>query len=333
MGREALGGIALQIIVVSNRLSKARAIEVRWWHALVLLFAGAIGVMGLSSLISYVGVRHAADIKLPLLQSMIRSATDEQAQAQHDFLRDNLNAMAVRLGQMQAQLLRLDALGERLSGAAGVKPQDFRFGEPPGRGGAQSSALPPRDLSLGEFGQLLEAVSRDMETRTDYLGVLESRLQEQRVRQRLLPTALPVLVGSWNASGFGWRLDPITGQSAIHEGIDFIAPPGSPILAAAAGIVAAAEFHPTYGNMIDVNHGHDLITRYAHASKMLVKPGELVKRGQKIAEVGNTGRSTGAHLHFEVRSSGVPLNPTRFLQAASASPAATAAAPRAAASK
>jgi murein DD-endopeptidase MepM/ murein hydrolase activator NlpD len=323
----------VQIIVVSNRLSKARAIEVRWWHALALLFAGIVGVMALSSWISYVGVRHAADIKLPLLQTMLRSVTDAQTQAQQDFLRDNLNAMAVRLGQMQAQLLRLDALGERLSGVAGVKPQDFRFGEPPGRGGALSSALPPRDLSLGEFGQLIEAVSRDMETRTDYLGVLESRLQEQRVRQRMLPTALPVTLGSWNASGFGWRLDPITGQSAMHEGIDFIAPPGSPIVAAAAGIVASAEFHPTYGNMIEIDHGQDLLTRYAHASKMLVKPGELVKRGQKIAEVGNTGRSTGPHLHFEVRSGGVALNPTRFLQAASAPAAVTAAAPRSGASK
>lgn len=307
----------MQIILVSNRLSKARAIEVTWRHAAAALLAAAIGVMGLSSFISYLGVRHAADVGHPLLQSMLRTATDEQAQLQNDFLRDNLNAMAVRLGQMQAQLMRLDALGERLSGVAGIKPQEFRFGEPPGRGGALSSALPPRDLSMGEIGQLLDSVSRDMETRTDYLGILESRLQEQRVRQRLMPTALPVQVGSWNASGFGWRLDPITGQSAVHEGIDFIAPSGAPILAAAAGIVAAAEFHPTYGWMVDVDHGHDLITRYAHASKLYVKAGELVKRGQRIADVGSTGRSTGPHLHFEVRSGGVPVNPTRFLQTAS----------------
>jgi murein DD-endopeptidase MepM/ murein hydrolase activator NlpD len=307
----------VQIILVSNRLSKARTIEVGWRHVLLALIAGALAVAGLSSLISYLGVRHAADIRLPLLQSMLRTATDEQARFQNDFLRDNLNAMAVRLGQMQAQLLRLDALGERLSGVAGIKPQEFRFGEPPGRGGALPTALPPRDLSLGEFGQLIESVARDMETRTDYLGILESRLQEQRLRQRMLPTSLPVQVGSWNASGFGWRLDPITGQSAVHEGIDFIAPTGAPILAAAAGIVVAAEYHPTYGNMIDIDHGQDLVTRYAHASKMHVKAGDLVRRGQRIADVGSTGRSTGPHLHFEVRSAGVPLNPARFLQTAS----------------
>lgn len=307
----------MQIILVSNRLSKARAIEVTWRHALLAVVVGALGMVALSSLISYFGVRHAAEIRLPLLQSMLRSASDEQAQFQNDFLRDNLNAMAVRLGQMQAQLMRLDALGERLSGVAGVKPQEFRFGEPPGRGGALSTALPPRDLSLGEFGQLIESVARDMETRTDYLGILESRLQEQRLRQRMLPTSLPVQIGSWNASGFGWRLDPITGQSAVHEGIDFIAPSGAPILAAAAGLVVAAEYHPTYGNLIDIDHGQDLVTRYAHASRLHVKAGDLVKRGQHIADVGSTGRSTGPHLHFEVRSAGVPLNPARFLQTAS----------------
>ncbi len=306
----------MQIILVSSRLSKARAIEVTWAHALGMLLAGVVAVMALSSLISFVGLRYAAEIRLPVLQSALRTATDEQAQIQNDFLRDNLNAMAVRLGQMQAQLLRLDALGERLSGVAGIKPQDFRFGEPPGRGGAHASGFPPRDLSLGELGVLVDSVSRDMELRTDYLGILEAYLREQRLRQRALPTALPVPVGSWNASGFGWRLDPITGQSAVHEGIDFIAPTGSPILAAAGGIVAAAEFHPTYGYMVDLDHGQGLVTRYAHASKLLVKGGELVKRGQKIAEVGSTGRSTGPHLHFEVRANGVPLNPSRFLQTA-----------------
>lgn len=306
----------MQIILVSNRLSKARAIEVTWLHVLLVLGGSALAVVMLSSLISYLGVRHAAEIRLPLLQSMLRSATDEQAQVQNDFLRDNLNAMAVRVGQMQAQLMRLDALGERLSGVAGVKPNDFRFGEPPGRGGALRTAVPGRDLSFGDLDQLLDEVSRDVETRTDYLGLLESRLVEQRARQRLMPTTLPVPGAAWKASGFGWRLDPITGQSAVHEGIDFIAPTGAPIVAAAGGIVAAAEYHPAYGNMVDIDHGQDLVTRYAHASRLLVKPGDLVRRGQKIAEVGSTGRSTGPHLHFEVRIGGAAQNPSRFLQAA-----------------
>lgn len=100
----------------------------------------------------------------------------------------------------------------------------------------------------------------------------------------------------------------------MHEGIDFSAPPGTPIRAAAAGIVVAAERHPFYGNMVEIDHGNDLVTRYAHASKLLVKEGALVKRGQKVAEVGSTGRSTGPHLHFEVRFKGAAQNPNRFLQ-------------------
>jgi murein DD-endopeptidase MepM/ murein hydrolase activator NlpD len=116
-------------------------------------------------------------------------------------------------------------------------------------------------------------------------------------------------------SGFGWRTDPFTGHMARHEGIDFAAPPGTPIHAAAGGVVLSAEFHPEYGNVVEIDHGNQLTTRYAHALRMLVRPGDLVKRGQKIAEVGNTGRSTGPHLHFEVHSQGVAQNPAKFLAA------------------
>jgi murein DD-endopeptidase MepM/ murein hydrolase activator NlpD len=305
----------VQIILVSNRLSKARTIELQWRHVVMATGLAAATVVAASLLLSYLGVRHAAEIKLPLLQSLVRSASEAEAERYQSFLRDNLNAMAVKLGQMQAQLTRLDALGERLSTSAGIKPGDFRFNEVPGRGGALPTLAPPRDLSLGEFSRQLDALSREMETRTDHLGILESQLLESRVRQKFLPSALPVSIGSWNASGFGWRIDPITGQAMMHEGIDFIAPPGSAISAAASGVVITAEYHSTYGNMVEVDHGNDLVTRYAHASKLLVRQGELVKRGQRIAEVGSTGRSTGAHLHFEVRVKGVAQNPTRFLQA------------------
>ena len=302
----------MHIILVSHRLAKARSIELSLKHLAFVAGAAGMAIVMLSSLISYVGVRHASHIKLPLLQSLARSAQVEEAQRTEAFVRDNLNAMAVKLGEMQAQLLRLDALGERLSSAAGMRPGDFRFGEIPGRGGAAPVGATALDLSLGDLSRQLDFVSRQVETRGDYLGVLESRLLESRVRQTLTPTALPVY-GTWNASGFGWRIDPITGQMAMHEGIDFIAESGTPIHAAASGVVVTAERHPAYGNMLEIDHGGDLITRYAHTSKLLVKPGQLVKRGEKVAEVGSTGRSTGSHLHFEVRLKGVAQNPARFL--------------------
>jgi murein DD-endopeptidase MepM/ murein hydrolase activator NlpD len=114
---------------------------------------------------------------------------------------------------------------------------------------------------------------------------------------------------------FGWRIDPFTGRSALHTGLDYQAGHGTPILAAAGGVVVTQEYHPAYGNMVEIDHGNDLITRYAHASKTLVKKGDLIKRGQKIAEVGTTGRSTGAHLHFEVLVQGIPQDPQKFLAA------------------
>jgi murein DD-endopeptidase MepM/ murein hydrolase activator NlpD len=220
--------------------------------------------------------------------------------------------MAVKLGEMQAQLTRLDALGERLSSLAGFRPQDFRFSEAPGLGGAAPTLLPPQNLSLGDFSEKLAVLARNVETRNDMLGVLEAQLFEQAVKKKMMPTMMPVRA-PYNASAFGRRVDPFTGQWAMHEGIDFLADNGSPVVAAASGVVIFAGFHPQYGYMVDVDHGNDLVTRYAHHSKLFVKEGDVVQRGRKIGEVGSTGRSTGPHLHFEVRYRGAAQNPAKFL--------------------
>jgi murein DD-endopeptidase MepM/ murein hydrolase activator NlpD len=310
----------MHIIVVSSRLAKARSLELSLRHLLLGGVALSTGVVLLAFLISYLGVRHAAELKLPALQSLVRSAELDETRRAEDLVRHNLNVMAVKLGEMQAQLMRLDALGERLSSAAGIRPGDFRFGEVPARGGAMPTIAKARDLSLGEFSRQLDFLALQMETRSDYYDVLESQLFNARVKQTLAPTALPVAMGTWNASGFGWRIDPITGQLAMHEGIDFIAETGTAIHAAAGGVVITAEFQPAYGNMVEIDHGGDLVTRYAHASKLLVKRGQLVKRGEEIAKVGSTGRSTGPHLHFEVRFKGAAQNPARFLFARAALP-------------
>ena len=263
--------------------------------------------------------RVVGDLKFPLLRQIVLAAQQGETQKASEFIQQNLNAMAVKLGEMQAQLTRLDALGERLSTVAGIKPQEFRLNESPGLGGAQSSAFPPQNLSMEEFGRKLETLSRQMDNRTDLLGVLEAQMFEQAVKKKLLPTILPVS-GTYNASSFGMRIDPFTGQHTMHEGMDFIADTGTTIIAAAGGVVQFAGFHPQYGYMIDVDHGNDLVTRYAHTSKIFVKAGDLIKRGRKIAEVGTTGRSTGSHLHFEVRFKGAAQNPARFLFASGPPP-------------
>jgi len=200
----------------------------------------------------------------------------------------------------------------RLAALAGLKPGEFRFSETPGRGGPFSS-VPPKDLSMAEFNRQLEQTSRQMENRTDSLGILESQLFDAQVKKKLMPT-IPPVDGSWSASSFGWRIDPFTGQRAFHEGIDVMAEHGTSFRAAAGGVVVFSDVHPQYGNMIEIDHGNGLITRYAHASKRLVKVGDLVLRGVKIGEVGKTGRATGTHLHFEVRQRGAPVNPAQFLR-------------------
>ena len=303
----------MHIILLSNRLATAKSVALNTRHILLGMVLVAALILVLSSSLSWMAFRHAAEIKLPLLQTLLLSAQEQETQKTQDFMRGNLNAMAVRLGEMQAQLMRLDALGERLTSLAGIKPQEFRMNEMPGRGGAISTSFPAQNISMNEFNSQRDALSKQMENRSDYLGILENRLFDARVKKKLMPTIRPVDV-NWNASSFGWRIDPITGQNAMHEGIDFLTETGTPIHAAAGGLVVVAENHHQYGYMIDIDHGNDFTTRYAHTSKLLVKPGNVVKRGQTIAEVGSTGRSTGPHLHFEVRYKGVAQNPNRFLQ-------------------
>lgn len=304
----------MHIILVSDRLATAKTIVFTWRHFALAAVALLTLIVALSSLFSYFTVRHAAEVRLPLLRELIQATTAEDARANREHVRENLQAMAVRLGQMQAQLMRLDSMGERLAGLAGVKPQDLgvTVATKDGRGGP---LVQPTPLSADELRQAVDALSHQLEVKTDTLSLLESQLLDERIRKNQLPTSLPLESG-WNASTFGWRMDPFTGESAMHEGVDFPAETGTRIRAAAAGVVANVEKHPTYGNVLDVDHGNDLVTRYAHCSKILVQPGAVVKRGQVLAEVGNTGRSTGPHLHFEVRIKGAAHNPNRFLQTA-----------------
>lgn len=306
----------MHIILVSDKLATAKTIVLTWRHVALATVALVATIFALASLISYLTVRHAASIQLPFLREMVEATTAEASRASRESVRQNLNAMAVRLGEMQAQLMRLDSMGERLAGLAGIKRQELGpvTLAKDGRGGP---AVQPTPLSPDELRQSLDALSHQLEARTDAMSLMESELLEERIRKTKLPTSLP-LDGSWNASSFGWRVDPFTGEADLHTGVDFPAETGTPIMSAAAGVVINVEKHASYGNFIDVDHGDELVTRYAHCSRILAQPGALVKRGQVIAEVGTTGRSTGPHLHFEARIRGVAQNPNRFLQMAQA---------------
>ncbi len=310
----------MHIILVSDRMATARSITLTRLHLALFGLGMMVVIVALSSMFSYLTMRHAAEIRMPFLQELVRTLSMEESTKTRELVKESLSTMAVRLGQMQGQLMQLDTLGERLAGLAGVKPTKAQATDKPA---ATEKSPPsggplmrPSNLNPQEMQRALDELSRQIEQRSETLSLLEDRLFDERIRKLMLPTALPVPDGVSMSSNFGWRHDPFTGQTAMHEGIDFPAEPGTPIIAAAAGIVKHVERHPHYGNMVDIDHGDDLVTRYAHALNMLVAPGQFVKRGERIATVGNTGRSTGPHLHFEVRIGGAAVNPTRFIERA-----------------
>jgi len=302
----------VQIILISDQLAKARSVTITPRHVFASLVVALLLLTALTGAVYWTTLHFAAEFKIPFVEKLVAAAQRAEAEKARQYVQQNVNAMAVRLGEMQAQLARLDALGERLSSLGGIKPTGIHLGSPPGLGGAVST-MPPQNLSISDLESRVALLSRQMENRSDFYGVLDSELRDLVVRRKVMPTMMPVHAA--RGSGFGKRIDPFTGQLAMHEGIDFEVDNGTPVLAAAGGVVHFAGHHPQYGNLVEIDHGNELSTRYAHLSKVLVRTGEIVMRGREVGLSGATGRATGPHLHFEVRYKGVALNPDRFLKA------------------
>ncbi|MDH3460169.1 MAG: M23 family metallopeptidase [Burkholderiaceae bacterium] len=262
----------------------------------------------------------------PVVSQIVQLVVRDEFAQRDRYMRENLDAIAQRVGEMQAKLVKLGAVGERVSGLAGVKPEELQHMlEPtvqpvaagpakPGQGGPFIPAPLPSSPSLEQIASLLTTLDELTDQQTDLFTLAESRLFEKRMRALMIPSVRPV--DAPVGSGFGFRSDPFTGRPALHTGLDFSGDVGTPILAAAGGVVIATEFRPQYGRVVELDHGNGIVTRYAHTSKILVKTGDLVKRGQRIAAVGTSGRSTGPHLHFEVLLEGVAQDPAKFLAGA-----------------
>lgn len=295
----------MQIIFVSRHMKTARTLHIMPRH----LAAAAVSLFALVLLTAALFSWLSVHFQLPVVQDLVQSLQQREARQAQEMVGNNLRLMATRLGELQAQVLQLDALGDRLSAVAGVGQEGAKSGDKGGQGGP----LVEVDLDANALQKEIDRLSQVVDSRADELTVLESRLLEKRIHDRLLPTSIPVK-DARIGSGFGYRSDPIVGVTAMHEGLDFNAETGTPVVAAAAGVVIAAEYHPEFGNMIDIDHGEGLVSRYAHLSKSLVKVGQIVHRGVHIGDVGSTGRSTGSHLHFEVRMLGVAQNPAKFLK-------------------
>jgi murein DD-endopeptidase MepM/ murein hydrolase activator NlpD len=300
----------VNIILVSDSLAKSRSVALSQTQVVLIAFGILLAGFMLAMATYMVTMKFAVDLRNPYLRTLLAALHQDDLKRSEAEMKDNMSALAVKVGELQARILRLDAFGQRLAKAAGIKAEEFRFDEKPGQGGPV--VAPGRELTVGEFQQMLGEISRVLDDRSDKLGVLDSFLMDDRLARKTIPTTMPVPMGYYS-SNYGYRIDPLNGRNTFHTGVDLIAPPGTQVVAAAGGVVSTVAYVAEYGNMVEIDHDNGLTSRYAHLSKSLVKVGEVVMKGQTVALVGATGRVTGPHLHFEVREKGIPLNPNKFL--------------------
>lgn len=284
-----------------------------------LIAAASVLFVAVPVLSLYAGYQLGGGIASPASEevaSVINQELNKQQQEIDEARRvaeENLNALTMRLGQMQAHVIRLDALGQRLTRMGGLDSGEFDFTNPPAQGGPEGEAL-ASSLELPDFVTQLDELSRQLENREQQLNVLENMLMSRNLHKEVFPAGRPITKG-WLSSKYGTRNDPFTGKPEFHKGVDLAGKEGSDIISVAAGVVTWAGKRYGYGNLVEVNHGNGYVTRYGHAKEVLVKVGETIKKGQNIALMGNTGRSTGPHVHFEVWMDGRTVDPSKYLHA------------------
>jgi murein DD-endopeptidase MepM/ murein hydrolase activator NlpD len=304
----------MQILITTSVARAPRIMQFTPWTLALACVALILPLMMLSLMLYHAILLKAAHEHWPIISDVVRFVERQEFAQRDRYMRENLDAMANKVGELQAKLVRMEAVSERLAGMAGIKPEELKKMDVP-TGGA-GGALPtlrdvPEVSSVEELRKITDGLDAVGDRNADLLTLIESHLFEKRLEALMIPSSAPV--NGPVGSGFGFRSDPFTGRAALHTGLDFPSGVGTPIMAAAGGVVVSTAYHPQYGQMVEVDHGNGLVTRYAHTSRVVVKQGDLVKRGQLIANVGSTGRSTGPHLHFEVLVEGVQQDPARFL--------------------
>jgi murein DD-endopeptidase MepM/ murein hydrolase activator NlpD len=239
------------------------------------------------------------------------ASQDEQLAAIRQQVDDQVATLATRVGQMQAQLLRLDALGKHLTEVGKLKRGEFDFDQPPALGGPETGA--GEGPVVPALDTMIDSLDAQIDDRRRQLTALQSLILTRELARQIVPGGRPVESG-YISSLYGQRTDPFHGKETNHPGLDFAGAAGTQVLAVADGIVSHAGTDGGYGRSIEITHGNGYVTRYAHNAKLLVEPGQTVKRGDPIALMGSTGRSTGTHLHFEVMRDGQRVNPLSFVR-------------------
>ncbi|QIB66617.1 M23 family metallopeptidase [Kineobactrum salinum] len=304
----------MKIILVNRKHGGSRSIELgRWSRALLSLCCLGLP-LGMVALGYFVGQESGAhnlrDSSLDSLQDELASQSSELETLRLEAER-KLQALTMSLAELQARMTRVDALGQHLTAIANLEDGEFDFSQPPAMGGPLAGEYSVEYLAPDLTGEL-QSFSRRLIQREQQLEILEALLTNRKLDDQGWLSGRPVEKG-WMSSGYGPRTDPFSGKPAIHRGIDFAGKAGSNVVAVAGGVVTWTGYRPGYGELVELSHGEGLVTLYAHNEENLVQPGDVVRKGQAIALMGSSGRSTGAHVHFEVYKHGRSVDPSSYV--------------------
>ena len=309
----------MKIILISSRVEKVRTLSLNSWakgflSVLLLGIPVAAGTM--------LGVKIADGRWELLFDNSISEmqhqlvVQQEQVDAGRDQLGNSLSAMTLKLAQMRSRLVRLDALGEQLTQIASLEDGEFDFSVAPGLGGPDTVLIAEMAGAADveqELGLMFARLDNALDSRESQLQILQSMLSDKKLKSERTVAGRPVLKG-WMSSEYGMRTDPFHGKSRWHAGVDFAGRQGSDVIAVASGVVTWSSERSGYGNMVEINHSDGFVTRYAHNEVNVAKLGAIVKKGELIANMGSSGRSTGPHVHFEVFKNGRTVDPASYIK-------------------
>lgn len=306
----------MNVVIFGKGFGKPRQLNLSgpsvWMSAVIC--AGVLSAFGFAG-----GYWYSAVTGSGISMNKVVALTDELQSQRNDIdtirqgNEDTLDALAIRIAQMNARIIRLDALGRRLTGMADLEDGEFDFDSAPALGGPEEPVAVGSNVATPELVESMQSLADQLNNREAQLGVLETVLMGQNLKDRVYPQGRPVNSG-WISSYFGKRTDPFTGKPANHTGIDFAGKLGDPVEAVADGVVTWSAARYGYGVMVEINHGNGYSTRYAHNAENLVVVGDEVRKGQSVARMGESGRATGPNLHFEVVKDGRRVNPVNFIR-------------------
>jgi len=281
------------------------------------IMVAAAGILLVAGALFAAGLQIGRIVAGPLDRAAVAREIDQQ---RHDLetvrsqMQGRVDALAARVGTLNAHLIRLDAIGRRVTDLAGLDRGEFDFDQPPPAGGPDGQEFQGGSAEVPDLTVALDTLEEQLADRQRQLSVLESLMSTRSLGERILPGGWPI-IGGWISSHFGYRSDPFTGRGAFHAGVDFAAPAGSKVISTGPGTVSYSGYKNGYGYVVEITHPTGYLTRYGHNSRNLVRTGQTVQKGDAIAIIGSTGRSTGTHVHFEVERNGNTLNPMKYLSA------------------